>query len=114
MYNHRQDKSLRRVMEMEIDVLVGMLEIQLVQPAGSCKLSPPPLPTRTPLFRPLFHIPLLHLPNNLPPRGISESRFLLLITHGPQKRSSCLEKWDRGRAGGSTAVEELGWETQPD
>lgn len=82
-------------METEIDVLARMLEIQLVQPAGSCKLSPPPLPTRTPSFHPLFHIPLLHLPNNLPPRGINQSRLLLLITHGPQKRSSCLEKWDR-------------------
>lgn len=43
-------------------------------------------------------------PNNLPPRGISQSRLLLLITHGPRKRSSCLEKWDRSGAGGSAAA----------
>lgn len=42
------------------------------------------------------------------PRGITQSWLLLLITHGSQKCSSCLEKWDHCRAGGSAAADELG------
>lgn len=60
-------------MEMEMDVLATTWEIQLIQEAGKLQaVTPPPGHLPSSQFSSIPHIfsnPLLHLPNNLHPRG---------------------------------------------
>lgn len=77
--------------------MLNMKEISLIQVAGSVSPPSPHSSSHSSTF-----------PITPFPRGITQSWLLLLITHGPQKCSSCLEKWDHCRAGGSAAADELG------
>lgn len=73
MCNHQWEQSMCGMMEMEMDVLPTTWEIRLIQEAGKLQaVTPPPGHLPSSQFSSIPHVfsnPLLHLPNNLHPRG---------------------------------------------
>lgn len=105
-YNHQWEQSMCALMEMEMDVLPKTWEIQLIQVAGSCKLSPQPGNLLSPISpaSPL----ILHLLNNPLPQGQhpklapspnypwAQETLQLLGEVGPLQSRRCSSSWGVG------------------